>query len=73
MLLLVYYVVFMLLANVVTYFIGLVVERWWGSQASLVVFLALYFFSFWLVWMLAVWMTKPKGVPAKADITATAS
>jgi hypothetical protein len=42
MLLLVYYVIFMLLANVVTYFDGLVVERWWGSQASLVVFFGRY-------------------------------
>jgi len=41
------------------YLIGLVVERIW-PQASLVIFLALYFFFLWLAWILAVRLTEPK-------------
>jgi hypothetical protein len=47
------------------YLIGLIVEREFGSQASLIVFLALYFLFLWFSWLLAVWMTEPKrAVPA---------
>jgi hypothetical protein len=42
------------------YLIGLIVEREFGSQASLIVFLALYFLFLWLSWLFAVWMTEPK-------------
>ena len=66
MVLLAYYVVIMLLANVATYFIGLAFERLWGSQASLIVFLALYFFTLWIAWVLAVWLTEPKAVTSEA-------
>jgi hypothetical protein len=47
-----YYVGFMVL-------IGLVVERVW-PQASLVVFLLLYFVFLWIAWLLAVKLTEPK-------------
>jgi hypothetical protein len=32
----------------------------WGSHASLIVFLALYFGFLWVSWVLAVWATEPK-------------
>jgi hypothetical protein len=60
MLLIVYYVIFMIAGDLADYFIGLIVEREFGSETSLVVFLALYFGSLWLAWLLAVWMTEPK-------------
>jgi hypothetical protein len=43
MLLIVYYVAFMLGGSLSAYLIGLIVERAFGSYASLIVFLALYF------------------------------
>ena len=65
MLLIVYYVGFMIVGDLSDYLIGLFVEREFGSQASLIVFLALYFLFLWLSWLFAVWMTEPKsGVPA---------
>jgi hypothetical protein len=57
--LIVYYVVFMIAGDFAAYFIGLFVEYEWGSQASLIVFLALYFLFLWVSWLLAVWITKP--------------
>lgn len=65
--LIVYYVVFMVLGDLADYVIGLGVEYFWpaATQASLVIFLALYFLFLWLSWVLAVWMTEPKrAVPA---------
>src|SRR5262249_9915616 len=55
-----YYVGFMALGDVADYLIGLVVERVW-PQASLLTFLALYFVSLWIAWLLAVKMTEPKA------------
>jgi hypothetical protein len=55
-----YYVGFMAAGDVADYLIGLVVERLW-PQASLVVFLALYFVFLRLAWLLAVRVTRPKG------------
>jgi hypothetical protein len=63
-LLIVYFIAITLAANVGTYFIGLLVEQWFGSAASLVVFLTLYFLSIWVAWVLAVRLTAPKVVPA---------
>jgi hypothetical protein len=60
MLLIVYYVVFMIAGDFIAYFLGLFVEREWGSQVSLFVFLFLYFLFLWVSWVLAVWVTKPK-------------
>ena len=65
MLLIVYYVIFMIAGDLSAYLIGLIVEHEFGSQASLIVFLALYFLFLWVSWLLAVWMTEPKrAVPA---------
>ena len=60
MLLIVYYVIFMIAGDLSAYVIGLIVEREFGSQASLIIFLALYFLFLWFSWLLAVWMTEPK-------------
>ncbi|MPZ40950.1 MAG: hypothetical protein GEU95_23460 [Rhizobiales bacterium] len=67
MLLIVYYIAIMLLLNVVTVIIGFVVEAWMGSVASLIVFLALYFLTLWIAWVLSVWLTQPKIVADVAD------
>ena len=64
MLLIVYFVVFMLGGSLSAYLIGLIVERAFGSYTSLIVFLALYFLSLWLSWLLAVRKTQPKPAPA---------
>ncbi len=60
MTLLIYYVVFMIAGDFVAYFLGRFVEYEWGSYASLVVFLALYFLFLWVSWVLAVRVTRPK-------------
>jgi hypothetical protein len=68
MLLIAYYLVFMIAGDFAAYFIGLGVERAFGGQVSLVVFLALYFLFLWVAWLLAVWLTAPKGAePVKVD------
>ena len=64
-----YYVACMIAGNFVAYFIGLFVEYEWGSYASLMVFLALYFTSLWVAWIFAVWMTEPKKADPAADAT----
>jgi hypothetical protein len=53
-------VVFMIAGDLAAYFIGLITEEAFGSQASLIVFLTLYFLFLWVAWVLAVWMTEPK-------------
>jgi len=58
--LIMYYIVFMIAGDLATYFIGLIVEREFGSHVSLIVFLVLYFASLWIAWLLAVRMTEPK-------------
>jgi hypothetical protein len=54
-----YYVAFMVAGDFADYLIGLVIERIW-PQASLVIFLALYFLFLWFAWLLAVKMTEPR-------------
>lgn len=60
MLLIGYYVVFMILGDFAAYLIGLFVEREFGGQVSLIVFLALYFLFLWVAWLLAVRLSEPK-------------
>jgi hypothetical protein len=60
MILIAYCVAFMIAASLADYLIGLIVEREFGSHASLIGFLALYALSLWLAWRFSVWMTKPK-------------
>ena len=57
--LIIYYVVFMIIGDLASYFIGLVTEWEFGQQASLIVFLALYFLFLWIAWLLAVRVTSP--------------
>jgi len=67
-LLIVYYVVFMIAGDLAAYIIGLLTEREFGGQVSLIVFLALYFLFLWVSWVLAVWITKPSHVePASTE------
>jgi hypothetical protein len=64
MVLIAYYFVFMVAGDLAAYFIGLIVEREFGSQVSLIVFLTLYFLFLWVSWLLAVWVTEPKRAAA---------
>jgi hypothetical protein len=61
--LIIYYVIFMIAGDIADYLIGLVVERYW-PEASLVIFLALYFLFLWFAWLLAVKVTEPKDAAA---------
>jgi membrane protein implicated in regulation of membrane protease activity len=58
--LIVYYVIFMIAGDLAAYFIGLITEREFGSQVSLIVFLTFYFLFLWIAWLLAVRVTEPK-------------
>jgi hypothetical protein len=60
MYLLVIYIALVLVGDIADYLIGLFVERMWGDQASLVVFLALYFVFLWVAWVVAVKITEPR-------------
>ena len=63
--LIIYYIGFVLVGDLADYLIGLIVEREFGSHASLIVFLALYALILWVAWLLAVRMTAPKqAMPA---------
>jgi len=59
--LLIVYIALVLVGDAVDYLIGLFIEQMWGSQASLVVFLALYFVFLWVAWVAAVKITAPRG------------
>ena len=67
MTLILYYVAFMIGGDLVAYFLGLLVEYECGKHVSLIVFLALYFISLWVAWMLAVWVTTPRGATSSAS------
>ena len=60
MLLIIYYITILLILNVATVLIGFAVENLWGSIASLVVFLSLYFSTLWAAWKISVMLTHPK-------------
>jgi hypothetical protein len=47
--LIVYYLIFMIAGDFAAYFLGLLVEYEWGSYASLIVFLVLYFLFLWVL------------------------
>ena len=59
--LLIVYIGLVLVGDVADYLIGLAVERMWGAQASLVVFLVLYFVFLWIAWVVAVKLTEPRA------------
>jgi hypothetical protein len=58
--LLILYLGLVIAGDFLAYFIGLFVEYEWGSNASMIVFLALYFIFLWVAWILSVWITEPK-------------
>lgn len=58
--LIIYYLAFIIVGDIVAYLLGFFTERVWGSYPSLVVFLALYFLSLWVAWILAIRVTQPK-------------
>jgi hypothetical protein len=55
-----FYIAFVLIGDAIAYIVGRTVEHW-SATTSLPVFLACFFLVFWLAWVLAVWMTKPKS------------
>jgi hypothetical protein len=46
----------------VAYFMGLAIERMWGSGASLLMFLGLFFVSIYIAWQVAVRLTASQAV-----------
>jgi hypothetical protein len=73
MVLLVVYVLLIVVGNVITYFIGLVIERPQligitverpMTTVSLTVFLLAYFVNLWIAWVIAVKLTEPRRSPA---------
>src|SRR5262249_24267170 len=58
MVLIAYYVIFIIAGTLSDYFIGLIVEREFGSYASLLFFLVFYFLVLWLSWLIAVRITN---------------
>jgi hypothetical protein len=64
--LIVAYVLTLLVAQAISISAGLLVDRLHSSYAGLMVFIALYFFMFWLSWQIAVRVTAPKGEAQKA-------
>jgi len=60
MMLMAWYMLFMIVGDALAYVIGLFVEYQWGSHASLVVFLSLYFLFLWVAYVLSVWVTEPR-------------
>jgi hypothetical protein len=61
-----YYIVFMIVGDLAAYLIGLLIEREFGSQVSLIAFLLLYFGFLWVAWIFAVRLTEPKRKPEGA-------
>jgi hypothetical protein len=64
--LLIAYLVTLLVAQSISIGIALFVDRFFSSYAGLLVFIACYFFMFWLSWRIAVRVTEPKET-AKAS------
>ncbi len=65
MMLIAWYVLFMIVGDFIAYFLGEFVEYEFGSQISLLVFLALYFGALWFAWILAVRVTEPRHRKAR--------
>lgn len=63
MVLIVVYLGLMIAGAFLAYLTGIIVERSWPA-ASLPVFLAMYFASLYVAWVIAVRLTKPKETAA---------
>ena len=48
------YLVLMIVGDFIDFFIGAAVSKTWGDAISLPVFLACYFITLWLAWVIAV-------------------
>jgi hypothetical protein len=59
--LIVYYLTFVIAGDFAAYLLGLFIEYEFGTYASLIAFLGLYFFVLWVSWVLAVWASRPKS------------
>lgn len=55
------YVLFVLIGDVGSYFIGRAAEQWLTQSLSLAIFLACFFAEFALAWLLAVRATEPRA------------
>lgn len=55
-----FYIVFVLIGDLIAYFVGRTMEQFATQSLSLTVFLACFFVVFWVAWVLAVRVTKPK-------------
>jgi hypothetical protein len=64
--LLIVYLGLVIVGDIADYLIGLVIERMWGSQVSLLVFIGLYFLFLWIAWLAAVKITEPRIARAAA-------
>ncbi len=64
MTLLIWYLGLVAAGDVLAYFVGLAVERQWGSYPSMIVFIGLYFVVLYVAWVLSVWITEPKKAAA---------
>ena len=64
MTLLIWYLGLVAAGDVLAYFVGLFVEYQWGSNVSMIVFLAMYFMVLWVAWVLSVWITRPRETAA---------
>ena len=61
MVLIIWYLGFVAIGDVLAYLVGLFVEyEGWGSNTSMIVFLTIYFLTLWVAWVLAVRLTEPK-------------
>ena len=60
--LLIVYLALMITGDFVAYLVGLAVERSY-PQASLAVFLGMYFVMLWVSWIVAVKLTEPRMQP----------
>lgn len=65
--LIIYYLAFVVAGDFAAYLLGLFVEYEWGTYASLIVFLGLYFAVLWVSWLLAVWMSTPRPAAPTAS------
>jgi hypothetical protein len=55
------YIVFVLIGDVGSYFVGRTMEQFLSQSLSLSVFLGCFFLVFGLAWVLAVKVTKPRA------------
>jgi hypothetical protein len=64
--LLLVYIVSVIIGQSIAITTGLLVDRYYSSYGGLMVFIALYFFMFWLTWKISVRITEPKSPPQQS-------